>query len=266
MGTRRKQLLGSIGAAGLAVVLAVPTPAFAAEVENGSFETGDLTGWTTEEWPGAGGDWSVYSGETSPISQHEIPAPVCGDYAAVSDQSDPSSAVLYQDLVLEAGQTHLLTFTHFYVNWATDEGVEEELPVDLRQPLAVPVVPGTPIWGHPDTLDPDYDGDNQQYRVDIVDPEADPFSVDPADILLSVFTTADGDPAVLAPVEVSVDLSQFAGQTVRLRFAEADNESYLNAGVDCVELASAPIDTTSTTSTTTTAQIQAAATAPRFTG
>lgn len=263
MGRTRLRVLAAAGAASF--ILASGLPAWAAEVENGSFETGDLTGWTADEWPGSEGSWLVYSGETSPLSEHEIPAPSCGEFAAVSDQNDPSGAVLYQDLALEADQTHTLTFTHYYVNWANGENNEDS---SLALPTAVPVVPGTPVWGNPDTLDPDYDGVNQQYRVDIVDPAADPFSLAPDDILLSIFATEDGDPAVMAPVEVSVDLSQFAGQTVRLRFAQADNEYYLNAGVDCVAVASSPLETTTTTAapTTTAAVVQAAAVAPRFTG
>ncbi len=183
-----------------------------------------------------------------------MPAPVCGTYAAVADQGEPGSQVLYQDLTLEAGETHTLTFTHYYVNRATEEQSD------------------TPLFASPPTLDYSIDGINQQYRVDIMKATADPFSVDPADVLQTVFQTQPGDPATLAPTPVTVDLSAFAGQTVRLRFAVAVNQAVLNAGVDCVNLTSTPIATSTTTSTTaaptTTAApvAKAVATTPAFTG
>jgi hypothetical protein len=51
---------------------------------------------------------------------------------------------------------------------------------------------------------------------------------------------------------MTVDLSQFAGSTVRLRFAEVDNVSYFVAGVDDVKVTSVTTDTTPPTVTTST--------------
>ncbi len=226
----------------------------AATVTNGSFETGDFTGWTNAAQANSGGTWSVYTGTESPDSENTIPAPACGTHAAVTDQGDPSSNVLYQDLTLEPGETHTLTFTHFYLNTAV-EGESE-----------------TPLFASPASLDYTFDGQNQQYRVDIMKATADPFSVASADILQTVFQTQPGDAATMGPTPVTVDLSAYAGQTVRLRFAVAVNESVLNAGVDCVNLTSTPIATSTTTSTTaaptTTAApvAKAVATTPAFTG
>ncbi len=67
---------------------------------------------------------------------------------------------------------------------------------------------------------------NQQYRVDIVRPSAPVDSVAPGDVLANVFQTNVGDPSSLAPTPVSVDLSGFAGTTVRIRFAEVDNQAF----------------------------------------
>jgi hypothetical protein len=39
---------------------------------------------------------------------------------------------------------------------------------------------------------------------------------------------------------VSFDLSSFAGTTVRIRFAEVDNEGFFNASVDNVAVTSTP--------------------------
>jgi hypothetical protein len=79
---------------------------------------------------------------------------------------------------------------------------------------------------------------NQQYRVDILRPSAPVDSVAPGDVLATVFQTEVGDPASLAPTPVSFDLSGFAGTTVRIRFAEVDNQLFFNASVDDVTVTS----------------------------
>jgi len=91
------------------------------------------------------------------------------------------------------------------------------------------------VFFSPNTLDP-YSTANQQYRVDIMRPSASLLSVAPADILLNVFQTKPGDPLVLPPAEYRVDLSPFAGQTVRLRFAQVCNIYFFQASVDDVRL------------------------------
>jgi D-alanyl-D-alanine carboxypeptidase len=52
------------------------------------------------------------------------------------------------------------------------------------------------------------------------------------DVLVNVFRTSTADPISLAPTAVSLDLSAWAGQTVRLRLAQTDNQGPLRAGVD----------------------------------
>ena len=47
----------------------------------------------------------------------------------------------------------------------------------------------------------------------------------------------------MAPTPVSVDLTPFAGQTVRLRLAEVDNRFFFNAGADAISISSVPINT-----------------------
>src|SRR6478735_2026857 len=148
-----------LGAALVAFVLA--TGAGAATVANGNFETGDFTGWTTWNADGGDGNWFVYSG--SPIL-----APPEGTFAAVTDQGGPGTHILYQDVALEAGQTHTLSFTIYYENQAG-------------------------VFFSPDTLA--FDGEaNQQFRIDIMDPTAPVDSVAPADIYATVFRTMPGDP------------------------------------------------------------------------
>jgi hypothetical protein len=81
---------------------------------------------------------------------------------------------------------------------------------------------------------------NQQYRVDVMKPTAPVNSLNPADILATVFATKVGDSETMSPTQFSVDLTPFAGQTVRLRFANVDNEYFFNAGVDAVSITSTP--------------------------
>ncbi len=260
IGRRFTWAVALVGFVGIAVM---SQPALAATVTNGSFETGDFTGWTVTPQTESAGTWTVATGTSSPLSEHPTPAASCDSHQAVYDQTEESSAVLIQDLTLEAGETHTLSFTHWYVNYDSSGPASEGLH---------PAVDATPIWGSPDSLDFNFDGTNQQYRVDILKAGADPFSVAPADVLKTIFQTQPGDPGSLDPTPVTVDLSAFAGQSVQLRFAAVDNDDYLNVGVDCVALTSTPITTSSTTSTTaaptTTVAVAPAAVQaePAFTG
>src|SRR5881397_435255 len=64
-------------------------------------------------------------------------------------------------------------------------------------------------------------------RIDLISPSAAKDHV-----LATVFRGQPGDPPRRQPGEVTFDLSQWNGQTVRLRLASADNQGPLRAGVD----------------------------------
>jgi hypothetical protein len=188
------------------------SPASAATVGNGGFETGDLGSWTVVDQPGSGGSWFNYTGTNSPVSGSTIAAPPQGTRGATSDMSSPGSHVLYQDIILESGATHTLSLTLYYRNYAPD-------------------------FATPATLDFS-SGTNQQYRVDIMRTAAATDSVAPGDVLASVFQTRAGDPSTMAPTPMTIDLTPFGGQTVRLRFAQVDNQAVFTAGVDAVSITS----------------------------
>lgn len=200
----------------VASALALASPAHAATVVNGGFETGNFAGWTVVNQAGGTGNWFVYGGITSPLSAFTIPAPPQGNYGAVTDQFGPGTHVLYQDVALEGGMTHSLSFILYYDN--------RNGTFHTPSTLGYTAIP------------------NQQYRVDILKPSASPFSVAPADVLLPVFRTNVGDPASLAPTSMGADLTPFGGSTVRIRFAEVDNQFFFQAGVDAVGIQSADID------------------------
>jgi hypothetical protein len=199
--------------------------ALAATVVNGGFETGDTSGWTVVNEAGGSGDWYVCSSAAcSALVPSNFPPPE-GTYAAISSQEGPGSHILYQDVTLEAGATHQLSFTTYYENYEDSFYTPDSLSYQIGEP-------------------------NQQYRIDIMKPDAPVDSVAPEDILATVFRTEVGDPASMEPTPMTVDLSQFAGSTVRLRFAEVDNQDNFVAGVDDVKVTS--VTTTDTTPPTVT--------------
>jgi Ca2+-binding RTX toxin-like protein len=204
----------------------VPLRADAAMVTNGGFEGGTFAGWTVENLGGSGGSWFVYSGTLVPLSGRSVDPPPEGRFAAITDQTQAGSHALYQDVVLEVGLTHTLSFILYYEN-------------------------ANQIFNTPDTLEyligfPFF---NTQYRVDVMKPSASTFSVAPGDVLATVFRTKEGDPARLGPTRLTFDLTPFAGTMVRVRFAVAGNQSFFHTGVDSVTITSGDVCATGLTPT-----------------
>jgi hypothetical protein len=196
---------------GVLALLAAPGAASAAIVTNGDFETGGLSGWqvsTTD--PGEG--WFAYTGTSTPLTDNPIPAPPQGSHAALTDENGPGLHVLYQDVTLPpGGSTNQLSLFVYYDSSASIVS--------------------------PDSLDPD-GAANQQYRVDVLKPGTPVDSVAPSDVLRTVFRTLAGDPTTLDPTQKTADLTPFAGQTVRIRLAEVDNQLFFNAAADAISVKS----------------------------
>ena len=174
------------------------------------FESGALTGWRAVG--GGFGGWFVYTnGGKAPdparsdrIIPFNLPDPPQGKFAAVSDTNGPGTQILYRDVKLDGRLRFHLTV--FY------SGVGR-----LRSPQ---------------TLAYDEPRPNQQFRIDLAAPSAPIDSVARRDVLVNIFATATGDPGRGGPRTVSVDLSRWAGRTVRLRLAVTNNSGPLRAGVD----------------------------------
>jgi hypothetical protein len=204
------------------VGLALSGPADALElITNGGFELG-FSGWTRADEVGSEGTFFVQTGAISPVNALTVPPPPEATTAAMTDAQGPGSHVLYQDFVLPtAASSANLSFQLFVGNRATEF-----------------FTPATLAFATP-TL-------NQQARVDIVLPGADPFTVEPADVLLNAFRTNVGDPLVSGYNPLSVDVTSLVnahlGETVRLRFAEVDNVFIFNFGVDSVHLTAGPAE------------------------
>ncbi|MGN6203108.1 MAG: hypothetical protein ACTHNY_11980 [Solirubrobacterales bacterium] len=207
--------------AAAAVLLLAAASAPAATVVNGDFESGTLNGWQVVADPSPeSGNWYAYSGTDNPFGEFgpgSVPPPPAGNYAAITSQGGPGTRILYQDVGLEAGWTHRLSLIVYYRSEA---------------PLVNP---------SPDSLEAEGElakNPNQQYRVDIIKPSAPIDSISSSDILATLFATKAGDPQELGPTNLSADLSAFAGQTIRLRLAEVDNQAPFFAGVDSVSISS----------------------------
>jgi D-alanyl-D-alanine carboxypeptidase len=174
------------------------------------FESGALTGWRAVG-SGSGG-WFVYSNgskapdpaQSDPNVPFDLPHPPQGRFAAVTDMNGPGTLILYRDVKLDGRFTLHLSVFHA----------------------------GASGFSSPRTLASDEPGDNQQFRIDLVAPSAPIDSLAGGDVLVNVFKTSTSEPYQREPTAVKVDVSHWAGQTVRLRLAVADNTGPLRAGVD----------------------------------
>jgi hypothetical protein len=200
------------------MALASPAGASAAQIVNGDFESGTLAGWQVQRSTGAG-DWYAYEGTKPPIEKQradQLQAPPQGKSAAIADQVNPDTLLLFQDIQLEPGSNYDLSLLAFY---------------DSLAALSIP---------SPDTLSVDEEAigsqSNQQFRIDLVRPDAPVDSVVPGDVLQTIFRTKAGGARLMKPTRFSANLAAFAGQTVRLRIAVVATKEVLYGGVDVVSL------------------------------
>lgn len=173
---------------------------------NGNFETGDLSGWTVEKQSKSAGEWLVYSGYTLPISGSEFYHPPGELHGAAFDQNGPACSVMYQDVKIPKGKASL-SFTYYYQD-----------------------------YNKVHALDYNHQPSKHQFRVDLLNPEIDPFSIDSDDILLNAFQLNSKAPPSLNPTTVTYDLTPFSGKKVRLRFAAVNHEGHFKVGVDDISI------------------------------
>jgi hypothetical protein len=181
----------------------------AAPLTNGGFEAGTVAGWTTVTGGGNTG-FATYTG-TPTIHGHTLAAPPEGTNGVVSSQTNRGQAILYQDVTLPASGTITISAYVYY-----------------QSSGAIATLGDLSFAGSA----------NQQLRIDVINPAAPVDSLAAGDILANVFKTQVGDPTTLAPTLVSADLSAFAGQTVRVRIAEADNQGFFQASADGISISS----------------------------
>jgi glucose/arabinose dehydrogenase len=216
MKTSARVILSTVFA--FALGLAATSSAHALPViSNGGFESG-FTSWTRADQVGSDGTFASQSGTVSPVNGASVPAPPEGTMAAMTDAQGPGSHVLYQDFTATAGSA-ALSFALFIGNRASLEG-------------------GFAGFATPASLDFSTPTLNQQARVDILNSTADPFSVAAPDVFANLYQTKAGDPLVSGYNTITTDitalLAAHVGETLRLRFAETDNVSPFQLGVDNV--------------------------------
>ncbi len=214
------------------IAMLAPSSAEAENVVNGNFESGTLSGWSVYQ-ANPFGDWFAYKGTETPIGVNrkkqgegrDVQPPPLGTYAAVTDEVEPDTLILYQDVTLPPGSNYQLSLIAYY---------------DSYKPIAIPTLDTLAVGEEALRLPNGQFQKNQQFRIDVMRPEAPLESLESGDVLRTVFATKLGDRPTMAPTKFSVNLSAFAGQTVRLRIANTVTEEVFNAGVDEVSIASGP--------------------------
>jgi len=215
--TALSRLRGVLSAASLSIPSSSSEEAVAASVANDDFESGALTKWRIDR-KGPGG-WFVYRNGSTPPSlavtdpgfPFAVPAPPQGTFAALTDMNGPGRFILSRKVTLDG--RYRLRMTVFYANSGRFSGT---------------------------TSSQDAINEEQQYRVDLVAAGAPVDTTADAAVLTTIFLTKPGDPAHLDPTEMTIDLSKWEGQTVRLRFAVGQNQAPLRAGVDAIRFEKLP--------------------------
>jgi hypothetical protein len=181
--------------------------------EAGVIDTNDIPCWTVADQEGGFGSWCTQAGTSPPLGPcvggfATVDAPPEGSQSAMTAQSGAGSHMVYPCGTLRSSS---LSF-QLYLNNLNGS------------------------FFSPDSLDfmtiP-----NQQFRADLVRADAmaaDPFTVDPGDILVNLYRTMPGDPSSSGYTEVAADVSEFRRESVCLRFVEVDNQFHFHASIDDV--------------------------------
>jgi len=186
-------------------------------IVNGDFETGTLAGWGEFDQAGGSGTWFISNpGANAPLSGiPTAPNGLGGNFYALSDQTGPGCHVLLQSFTLGAATTVNLSWQMF-VN--SSDGSFNSGGLDYT------ILPTPAEYG----------------RVDLLTGTATPFSTAGADVLANFYAGNDpqvNNPNPYAPYSFNVNLP--AG-TYQIRFAEVDNQSFFNMGVDNVSVNAVP--------------------------
>jgi hypothetical protein len=201
--------------AAMALAAAIAAPAGAAELlTNGGFETGDFTGWNVSDLADGSGSFFIDDADGfTPFSFHSTVGPASGAFYAVSDQGGPGTHALIQNFFVPgAASSVVLTFDMFVNDW--DGG-----------PIVDPI--GLDHQGPP----------NQHARVDLLSAAAGDFDTG-AGVLANFYLGVDpgADPNPYTPYLFDITSLVGGGGAFRLRFAETDNQLYLNQGLDDVSI------------------------------
>ncbi len=183
-------------------------------ISNGNFEAGTFVGWTVTNQDGGDGSWFIDDADgLTPISILPTLGPADGAFYALTDQG-AGTHVLEQSFTVPAPASSVRLSFEMFVN-DSDSG-----------PIVDPV--GLDYSGPP----------NQHARVDIMSAGASPFDTG-AGVLANFYLGVD--PQEFNPNPYTSYLFDITGLvgvggTFKLRFAEVDNQFYLNQGIDNVSI------------------------------
>jgi hypothetical protein len=220
----------------LVATLAIGAVALAAP-RNGGFETGTFSGGWKVKDPGAG-DWYVYDGRSvieptrasrgagGPIGPQFF-RPPRGRYAAAAYQDGPGLNILHRRLRLKAGEINKLSFFLAWDNsqnrFHTPDSFDYEGGGAARGLMGPPKNP------------------NQQFRIDILKPNAPVDTLKDRQILATLFQVRRGTKDRRDYKRERFNLTELGlDGTVRFRVAEVDNQGTLPVGIDNVKLKSKP--------------------------
>ena len=203
-----------------------------------SGEAGNLLGWQSFDLNtspgGSQGGWLAQKSTTSPLSGITVTSPT-GKYRGMLDENNqipyegnnnPNAAdsyagshTLYQDVTIPAAATAVtLSFTLYIDN--TDAGAFSDTAANV-------------------SLDYRTSANNQQVRVDIMNPNGVALGIDAASGVLENLYLTNSTTSSNPPINITlqnIDLSAYVGQTIRLRIASANNQGRLIVGVDNAKL------------------------------
>ena len=203
----------------IAAVFIAPVPrAHATElISNGGFESGTFTGWNANIEAGSNGSLFVVSnnGGNAPLSGFPYQLNASGgNFFAISDQAGPGSYSLTQSFTIAPNTANVTVSFQFFAN-------------DQAGVIA--------------STNPNRDfntSPNENAEVDILTGGADPFTVNPSDIVATLYgpgaDNLSGNPNPWT--SYSFDLSSLAAGNYQIRFAETDNQFYFQMGVDNVSV------------------------------
>jgi hypothetical protein len=200
----------TLGRVAVAFVVAVVARQLPAQIVNGGFETGDLSGWNVDVWPGSSGNVAAWDQLTSPLSGFVAVGPRSGRWYATTDQGGPGAYAISQQFTIAGPVQNAM----------------------LRFSLSTSNQYGANVVG-PD-FDPFNTYANQYASVDLLSGGVGGFTT--TGVLQNFFQGGVGglDPWHDYVVDITA-LLQTAG-TYTLRFAETDNQFFYQMGVDDVSL------------------------------
>lgn len=187
-------------------------------IQNGDFETGALGPWSVFDLNATGNTGSFYldaPGTTTPVSsQSTLGSPANGQFYAVSDQNGWGTHALIQSFTVPSDASTVLLQFDMFVNDYDSGPIVNPAGLDFTA------------------------GPNQHARVDILTAGAGAFDTTPAGVVQNLYTGVDpgSDPNAFKTYVFNLTGVVTPGETYQLRFAEVDNQLYLNQGVDNVSI------------------------------